>query len=331
MFYCSGKEVRSIIQPQQPVLSIISPALDEEPTILPLYQQILESLEPTGISFEIIFIDDGSRDCTYQVMRDIFLKDDRVKVLHFHHTQGKSAALSAGFHSAQGEVIVTLDADLQDDPQEIPKLLIKLDEGFDLVSGWKKNRKDSISKIVFSKIFNFFVSTSSHIPLHDINCGLKCYRREVVQQLHLYGKMHRFIPVMASWYGFRIAEVPVTHHPRRSGRSKYDFRRIPRGFFDFCTVWFLTHFRERPSHFFNTCGMITLLVSLLLFISGTVSLSASSLLIALFFFLVSMGTGLIGINLILIGMLAEFITHYFSRYEPAYYINETLEHDKSVS
>lgn len=312
------------------MLSIICPALDEESSIEPLYEKLVETLDPTGITFEIIFIDDGSGDATYRIMRQIFEQDKRVKVLHFNHTQGKSAALAAGFHQSSGEVVVTLDADLQDDPSEIPKLLLKLDEGYDLVSGWKKDRKDSWSKVAFSKVFNYFVSTLSDVPLHDINCGLKCYRKEVVNQLHLYGKMHRFIPVMASWYGFRIAEVPVTHHPRRTGRSKYGFRRIYRGFFDFCTVWFLTHFRERPSHFFNMLGLVFFLIAFLFIISGCAFLMTSHLLFGFAFYMMSMGSGLIGFNLFLIGMLAEFITHYFSRYEPSYYINETLEHDEPV-
>jgi glycosyltransferase involved in cell wall biosynthesis len=313
-----------------PVLSIISPALDEEESIQPLYEQIVETLDPTGIPFEIILIDDGSCDGTYQIMRQIFKNDKRVKILHFNYSQGKSAALAAGFHQSSGEVIVTLDADLQDDPHEIPKLLLKLDEGFDLVSGWKKDRKDTWSKVAFSKVFNYFVSTSSHVPLHDINCGLKCYRKDVVNQLHLYGKMHRFIPVMASWYGFRITEVPVTHHPRRTGISKYGFRRIYRGFFDFCTIWFLTHFRERPSHFFNSLGLVVFLLALCLMGIGSIFLFSSHLLYGFVFYMMSMGAGLIGFNLFLIGMLAEFITHYFSRYEPSYYINETLEHDEPV-
>lgn len=290
----------------------------------------METLDPTGIPFEIILIDDGSSDDTYQVMRQIFEQDKRVKILHFNHTQGKSASLAAGFHQSSGEVIVTIDADLQDDPHEIPKLLLKLDEGYDLVSGWKKNRKDSWSKVAFSKIFNFFVSNSSHLLLHDINCGLKCYRKEVVNQLYLYGKMHRFIPVMASWYGFRMTEVPVTHHPRRAGKSKYGFSRIYRGFFDFCTVWFLTHFRERPSHFFNMLGFIFFFFSIVFIVLGTSFLFTNSFYPGLAFYLLFVGSGLIGFNLLLIGMLAEFITHYFSRYEPSYYINETLEHDEPV-
>ncbi len=322
--------MKAISCQEVPLLTIISPALDEEPVISSLYQQIIDAVEPINVPFEIIFIDDGSRDGTYDEMRKLHEQDTRVRVIHFHKNQGKSAALSAGFHHAKGEVIVTMDADLQDDPHEIPNMLMKLDEGYDLVSGWKKKRYDSRFKVLTSKIFNFLVSQSSHIPLHDINCGLKCYRREVIEQLHLYGKMHRFIPVIANWYGFRIAEIPVKHHPRTTGRSKYGWGRIPRGFFDFCTVWFLTIFRERPSHFFNTIGLISLVFTFVFFMLGMSSVWYSSLLSSLIFFFLCIGTGLIGGHLILVGILTEYIVYFFSRYEPSYYINEMLDHEDTL-
>ncbi len=184
-----------------------------------MYEQICASLDPLGEDFEIIFIDDGSVDSTFETIREIHEQDARVRALRFRVNYGKSPALAAGFEASRGNIILTIDADLQDDPSEIPRLLEKLGEGNDMVSGWKKQRNDPMSKRLFSKVFNAIVSRSSGISLHDFNCGLKCYRREVIEQVRLYGEMHRFIPVMAGWYGFRVAEVPVTHHPRRSGKK----------------------------------------------------------------------------------------------------------------
>ncbi len=238
---------------------------------------------------------------------------------------GKAPALAAGFEASRGNIILTIDADLQDDPTEIPPLLAKLGEGYDLVSGWKKNRRDSLPKRILSKLFNFVVARASGIPLHDFNCGLKCFRREVFQQVRLYGEMHRFVPVIAGWYGFRIAEVPVTHHPRRSGKSKYGNERLIRGLLDFGTVMFFTRYVQRPSHFFGRLGIsiggigfLAFILSLFFIRSGKTETGGIAL--ATGIFLVFMG-----VQSIIMGLIAEMLTFLHRRDEPSYFVNERLD------
>jgi glycosyltransferase involved in cell wall biosynthesis len=211
-------------------------------------------------SFELIFVDDGSTDGSFKVLENIHAKDPRVKVIRFRRNFGKAAALSAGFGLAEGSVVVTMDADLQDVPSEIPKLLTKLDEGFDLVSGWKKDRKDSFSRVFGSKLFNWLVRDLTGIRLHDVNCGFKSYRSEVVKSLSLYGEMHRFIPVLAADTGFSVGEVVVEHKPRKHGASRYGGGRIFKGLLDLLTVLFITRYLSRPAHLFGTMGAAIFMV-----------------------------------------------------------------------
>jgi glycosyltransferase involved in cell wall biosynthesis len=200
-------------------------------------------------SFEVIFIDDGSDDESWSVMRSLVEEHPgRVFAIRFRRNLGKAAALSAGFRAARGEVVFTMDADLQDDPQEIPRFLAKLEEGYDIVSGWKKTRHDPWHKVLPSRVFNAMLSAVAKTPLHDHNCGFKCYRAQVVKELAIYGEMHRMIPALGSVRGFASTEIEVTHHPRRFGRSKYGFERFLRGFMDMLTVGFLQNYRERPLH-----------------------------------------------------------------------------------
>ncbi len=317
--------MQSINDKVNPDLTIVIPVKDERETLRPIYDKICETLNSIGESFEILFIDDGSTDGSFEVMRELHEKDSRVRALRFRCNYGKSPALAAGFKSAQGQIIVTIDADLQDDPTEIPRLLEKLGEGYDLVSGWKKNRHDSLSKRLFSKIFNYVVSRTSGIPLHDFNCGLKCYRREVIDQVRLYGELHRFVPVMAGWYGFKIAEIPVTHHPRRAGKSKYGSERVIRGLLDFGTVMFFTRYVQRPSHLFGRIGVtielfgaLAFLISLILIWFGT--LEAGGIALA-----VSIILALMGFQSIFLGLVAEMLTFLHRREEPPYFINKRLE------
>jgi len=238
-----------------PALSIIVPVFDEEESIPELADRIKSVCETAGYSFETLFIDDGSRDGSWDVIGSIHASDDRFLGIKLRRNYGKSAALAVGFEKAAGRYVVTIDADLQDDPSEIPELIELLKSGYDLVSGWKKKRSDPISKIIPSRFFNFVTRAITRIPLHDFNCGLKVYRSEVVKHVHLYGELHRYIPALAKWEGYdRITEKVVQHHARKHGRTKFGFERYLRGFLDLLSVLFLTRFAARPMHFFGSVG-----------------------------------------------------------------------------
>jgi dolichol-phosphate mannosyltransferase len=240
------------------VISIVVPVRDEEWSIEPLYQQLAAALAPLETPWETVFIDDGSVDATYATLVRLHTEHDNVRVVRLRRNFGKAAALAAGFAEAAGDVVVTIDGDLQDDPQEIPRLLAKLDEGFDLVSGWKTHRRDPLSRRLPSKLFNAVAGRMSGLRLHDMNCGLKAYRAEVVRGLSLYGELHRYIPILAHYRGFRVAELPVHHRPREHGRSRYGVERYVRGFLDLLTVTFVGRYRHRPLHLFGGLGLALL-------------------------------------------------------------------------
>ncbi len=241
----------------QPDLSIVVPVLDEEDSLPELAERIRAVCDRAGFSFEAWLVDDGSRDDSWSVIQEIHREDSRFAGLSFRRNYGKSAALAVGFEHARGRYVVTLDADLQDDPAEIPGLVAVLEEGYDLVSGWKKKRRDPLSKTIPSRFFNFVTRIISGIPLHDFNCGLKVYRAEVVRSVRVYGELHRYIPLLAKWEGYsRITERPVVHHARQFGWTKFGLERFARGFLDLLTVFFLTRFAARPMHFFGTFGTL---------------------------------------------------------------------------
>lgn len=237
-------------------ISIVVPLLNESQSLNELHHRLVKVMGRLGRTFEIIYIDDGSTDGSLDILRTIHSKDRRVKVVSFRRTYGKSAALAVGFEEAQGDVIVTIDADLQDDPDEIPALIEKLESGYDLVSGWKKHRKDPISKTLPSRVFNLLVRLVTGLKLHDINCGLKVYRREVTSQFKLYGQLHRFLPIFAFKEGYRVGEVVVKHHPRRYGKTKYGVRRFQHGILDLMTVVLITSYLKTPLHFFGSVGLL---------------------------------------------------------------------------
>ena len=237
------------------MISVVVPVHEEERTIALLYEELQAALDPLGRSWEAVFVDDGSTDGSFAALTRLHDAHDNVRVVRLRRNFGKAAALAAGFANAQGDVVVTIDADLQDDPAEIPRLLAKLDEGFDLVSGWKAHRRDPITRRALSRIFNWVTGRVSGLRLHDLNCGLKAYRAEVVQGLRLYGELHRFIPVLAHYRGHRIAELPVNHRPREHGRSRYGVERYLRGFLDLLTVSFIGRYRYRPLHLFGGLGL----------------------------------------------------------------------------
>ena len=238
------------------MISVVVPLLNEQASLEELYREITAALEPRGEPFEVVFVDDGSTDQSLDVLHRLHDTTSNVVVVHLRRNFGKAAALQAGFLEARGEIIVTIDADLQDDPSEIPALLAKLDEGFDLVSGWKTRRNDPLSRRVLSRIFNWTNAVISGVKLHDVNCGLKAYRAEVVQGMPLYGELHRFIPVLAAYQGYRVAEIPVNHRARQHGRSRYGFERYLRGFFDLLSVTFMGRYRYRPLHLFGGVGLL---------------------------------------------------------------------------
>jgi len=245
----------------EPNLSIVVPVYEEAASLPELAEQIRAACE--GYDYEVWLIDDGSRDGSWDVIQELHAKDARFAGIRFQRNYGKSAALAVGFERVRGRYVVTMDADLQDDPAEIPGLLDKLEEGYDLVSGWKRKRQDPLSKTIPSRFFNFVTRAFSGIPIHDFNCGLKAYRREVVKNVSVYGELHRYIPLLAKWAGYRrITEKPVEHHPRKHGETKFGMERFIRGFLDLITVTFLTRFAVRPMHFFGTLGTLAFVLGL---------------------------------------------------------------------
>lgn len=248
-----------------PSISVVIPMLDEEESLPELIAQLEPVLEKTANGrYEVLFIDDGSNDSSFEIVRQHNRKNGRVRGIRFRRNYGKSAALSVGFEAVRNDYVITMDADLQDDPAEIPNLVAKLNEGYDLVSGWKKKRNDPLEKRLPSKFFNFVTSTVSGVKLHDFNCGLKAYRRDVVKTVRVYGEMHRYIPALAHWEGFRITELPVQHRARKYGNSKFGFSRYMKGFLDLLTVVFTTRFIKRPLHLFGTVGAIFALAGLII-------------------------------------------------------------------
>jgi glycosyltransferase involved in cell wall biosynthesis len=242
------------------VLSIIIPFYNEEDSLLILYEEIKSVMEQNGYAHELIFIDDGSIDKSADVVRDLINNDLCVTLIQFRRNFGKAAALQAGFTHAQGDYVITMDADLQDDPAEIPRFIEKLNEGYDLVSGWKYNRLDPLEKRIPSKLFNKTISTISGIKLHDFNCGFKAYKKDVVKAVDVYGELHRYIPVLANRYGFRITELIVNHRARKYGKSKYGIERYLRGLFDSVSVSFISRFHNKPMYLFGRMGIILMVL-----------------------------------------------------------------------
>lgn len=238
------------------ILSVVIPFFNEEGSLKELHNQLTDALTSYGDKFELIFIDDGSTDSSNSIVTSLREDDAKVRLITFRRNQGKSAALAVGFKAASGTYVVTLDADLQDDPHEIPNLIDKLKQGYDLVTGWKKVRHDPASKRLPSKLFNRVTSSLSGIRLHDFNCGLKGYRLEVVKSIKVYGERHRFLPVLAHMQGFKVTELPVKHHPRRFGKTKYGMYRFLAGFFDLITLLFRIKFLTKPMHLFGSLGLI---------------------------------------------------------------------------
>jgi glycosyltransferase involved in cell wall biosynthesis len=290
------------------VISVVVPVHEEERTVALLFDELQAALDPLAQPWEAVFVDDGSTDGSFAALTRLHNLHDNVRVVRLRRNFGKAAALAAGFANAEGDVVVTIDADLQDDPVEIPRLLAKLDEGFDLVSGWKAHRRDPITRRALSRIFNWVTGRVSGLRLHDLNCGLKAYRAEVVQGLRLYGELHRFIPVLAHYRGHRIAELPVNHRPREHGRSRYGVERYLRGFLDLLTVSFIGRYRYRPLHLFGGLGLglgalgLAVLVYLTILKIGGEALGRRPLLILGVLLVV------VGLQFFSLGLISELIT-----------------------
>ncbi len=307
-----GNPVATAADLRAPDVTLVVPGLNESESLPLLAAQVKEALG-TGTSYELIFVDDGSTDDTWQVILDLYENDPAVRGVRLRSNFGKAMALAAGFERARADVVIMMDADLQDDPADIPKMLEKLESGLDVVVGWKVERHDPLNRRVFSRIFNGTVGYVTGVRLHDMNCGFKAYRREVLQSIPIYGDLFRFIPVLASWQGFRVGEIPVHHRARQFGQSRYGLERILRGFFDLLSVTFLTKYSRKPMHLFGFLGL--LFAGLGVLISGYLSVlwfqgepigSRPLLLLGVLLILV-------GVQSFSIGLLGEFMTFQYER------------------
>lgn len=294
----------------KPQLTFIVPTKNEEESVNELHRRVTEVCRKIKKTFEIIFVDDGSTDQTFKVLGKLNKKDKKVRVIKLRGWWGKSMALQAGFNHARGDIVFTMDADLQDDPSEIPNFLKKLDEGYDMVSGWKKKRYDPLSKTLPSKIGNFATRLLTGIKIHDLNCGFKVYKREVVESLNLYGELYKYIPVLVEKQNFRVGEIVVKHKARKFGKSKFGWSRNIKGFIDMLTIVFITGYSKRPGHFFGTAGFISfvigfiigLYISYLRFTTGTIQYRYPLLFLGILLMV-------IGIQLTTTGLIAELIIY----------------------
>jgi glycosyltransferase involved in cell wall biosynthesis len=323
---------------EKPEVSIFLPVYNEEPNLPPLHAKLDAALKALGRTAEIIYVDDGSTDGSLQVLRELARHDNRVRVVALRRNYGQTAAMAAGIDAASGEVLIPMDADMQNDPADIVRLLEKLAEGYDVVSGWRKDRQDKlITRKIPSMLANRLISWIGGVPLHDYGCSLKAYRRESIEDVRLYGEMHRFIPIYASWAGARVAEIPVTHHARTMGKSKYGLSRTVKVIFDLITIKFMASYQTKPLYLFGFAGLLTFGVSLL-----------SALLACLMKFadwphhadfiqtplpVMAMVTLVLGVQLFLMGLLAEMMvrTYHESQSKSIYAVREKIGFNNSES
>jgi glycosyltransferase involved in cell wall biosynthesis len=313
---------------EKPELSVFLPVYNEEPNLLPLHTKLDEALKTLGRSAEIIYVDDGSTDGSLTVLRELAQLDGRVRVVTLKRNYGQTAAMAAGIDAARGQVLIPMDADLQNDPADIARLLEKLDQGYDVVSGWRKNRQDKvITRKIPSMIANRLISWIGGVQLHDYGCTLKAYRLESLESVRLYGEMHRFIPILASWEGARVAEIPVAHHPRTMGKSKYGLSRTFKVVFDLMTIKFMASYQTKPIYVFGTFGVLAFAVSLLAGLYAVflklihkadfVQTPLPILAIVMF---------AVGIQFLLMGLLAEMLvrTYHESQAKSIYAVRERI-------
>jgi glycosyltransferase involved in cell wall biosynthesis len=312
-----------------PEVSIVIPVYNEEESLGFLYDNLMAVLDKLERSYEVILIDDGSRDKSYEKMKSFHEKNTNFKIIKFRRNFGQTAAMRAGFDYSQGEIIITLDSDLQNDPQDIPNMLAKMQEGYDIVSGWRKNRKDKLfSRRMPSVIANRLISRLFNVHLHDYGCTLKAYRKEVLENVELYGEMHRYIPAVASWMGINVAEIEVNHHPRKFGKAKYGISRTSRVILDLMTIKFLLTYSKKPMQIFGLAGVIATI--------GGVGVTIWLIIERLFFnqplaarplFILAISVIFVGIQLITMGLLGEIImrTYHEGTGKPTYFVREILD------
>ena len=314
-----------------PDVSVFLPVYNEEPNLLPLHAKLDEALKALGRTAEIVYVDDGSTDGSLRILKEIAKIDSRVRVVALRRNYGQTAAMSAGIDAATGKVLIPMDADLQNDPADITRLLDKLDEGFDVVSGWRKNRKDKmVTRKIPSMIANRIISWIGGVPLHDYGCSLKAYRRESLQDVRLYGEMHRFIPIYASWDGARVTEIPVEHHPRTMGKSKYGLSRTVKVVFDLITIKFMASYQTKPLYLFGWAGLLTFAIS---FFSALIAISMKFLswpkhadFVQTPLPIMAMIALVLGVQLFLMGLLAEMLvrTYHESQAKPIYSVRQRI-------
>jgi glycosyltransferase involved in cell wall biosynthesis len=315
-------------------VSVVIPLYNEVESVPHLYQALVAALDSLGRSYEILLVDDGSNDGTADALRDVAARDKRVKLIRFRRNFGQTAAMAAGFDHSRGRVVIPMDGDLQNDPADIPLLLAKIDEGFDVVSGWRKNRQDkALLRKVPSRIANWIIGEVTGVRLHDYGCSLKAYRAEIVRGTRLYGEMHRFIPALANLMGARICEVPLRHHPRRFGKSKYGIKRTAKVVLDLLTVKFLSDYSTKPIYLFGGIGMALCAAGVLAAAEtiwekvalGTYVHNNPFILIATFLFA-------LGVAFVFMGLLAEIIirTYHESQAKPIYWVGETRNLDEGA-
>lgn len=314
-----------------PDLSLFLPVLDEEENLRPMHAKIRQALDALGKTAEVIYVDDGSTDRSLEILKELAAEDARVRVISLRRNYGQTAAMSAGIDAARGEILIPMDADLQNDPADIARLLQKLDEGFDVVSGWRRNRQDKlVSRRIPSKIANKVISLIGGVHLHDYGCSLKAYRRDVIQDVKLYGEMHRFIPIYAAWAGARVTEIPVDHHARTRGKSKYGISRTIKVIFDLMTIKFMASYQTKPIYVFGTFGMIAFLLSVaagitafyLKFVNGVSFILTPLPVITVVMLAISM-------QFFLMGLLAELLvrTYHESQDKAIYAVREKIGFD----
>lgn len=308
------------------LLSVIVPLFNEANNILPLYEKIIDIAPSLGCGLEMILVNDGSTDGSRTILDDLASRDSRVKVIHFRRNFGQTTAIMAGIDYSSGDVLIPMDGDLQNDPQDIPRLLAKLQEDYQVCSGWREDRKDHpLKRNLPSRIANWLISTISGIRLHDYGCSLKAYRREVIKGVKLYGEMHRFIPIYAAWQGARVTEIPVTHHPRVHGKSKYGLERTFKVILDLIVVKFLAQYAQKPIYVFGTFGLFSLLVACIAALAALYyKIFGDKSFIETPLPLIFVMAGITGIMCILMGLLAEIImrTYYESQGKSVYLIDE---------
>ena len=322
---------RSVQAEAVPHLSIFLPVYNEEENLPTLHRKIIEAMDRLNESCEVIYVDDGSTDGSLAILRDLAARDRRVRVIGFRRNYGQTAAMAAGIDAARGAILIPMDADLQNDPADIERLLAKLEEGYDVVSGWRAHRRDAfITRTLPSRIANGLISKISGVPLHDYGCSLKAYRRDVIKDVNLYGEMHRFIPIYASWAGARVTEIPVAHHPRMAGQSKYGLSRMVKVIFDLVTIKFMSRYLTKPLYVFGSAGLLAFAIAIFAALWACLMKFASWPHHADFIQtplpVLAMVMLVLGIQLFLMGLIAEMSvrTYHESKNKPIYTVRTKI-------